>query len=456
MNNNMGEIIMNMKGLKKNKFIPAFLSLSAGLLAAMSGSVNAELTMLEDKDLSQVSGRAGLTIDLETKWSVEEVAYQDAGYFLFQDLRLGGSESAEELAFSGGHGFLDNLRLDVDIAGSGSTPNDNLIEHGFSSMVTFAKAHTDNNNLDADMLLAAGITTGLAEDANTGLLIDTKKAYGDGDLVVHIWATDAWQKGGGFDAYNNGSNGNDGGGNFNASLTSLSYGAARDVALHAIDFNYSIDILGLADSAYEVGSSGMEAYLNTTSGRINGTNHSTGFDPTANTTALISGLSIDGYLGPIDFHIENNGNGFGDDGSSHTGLPGTGNANSKIVTDIFFEITDLDVYIDIAGVQYSDIQIHNRRGDLTSMNRNALDTDFTSSFGFGHAKRSMYAVRDNVLSYEGAIAGTNSMVDGMALNLEFKGDFDIGGLSFGDTGQSIGSIYVTDIELTRNWVISAH
>jgi len=32
----------------------------------------------------------------------------------------------------------------------------------------------------------------------------------------------------------------------------------------------------------------------------------------------------------------------------------------------------------------------------------------------------------------------------------------IGALSFGDTGESIGEIYITDITSTTNWTISAH
>jgi len=161
---------------------------------------------------------------------------------------------------------------------------------------------------------------------------------------------------------------------------------------------------------------------------------------------LISQLGIQGYLGPEDLHIENNGNGF--DGSGPLGA-GTGKADSKIYWGSYFKITDLDVYIDIAGVQISDMEIHNERGDLTGL-------DGTSSFNFAHSIREIYAVKDAVLNLKEYMATGNAYVDGIAINTRFKGDIDIGAISFGDTGESIGSIYITDLQSTTNWVISAH
>lgn len=46
--------------------------------------------------------------------------------------------------------------------------------------------------------------------------------------------------------------------------------------------------------------------------------------------------------------------------------------------------------------------------------------------------------------------------DGVAINTVFKGDKEIGALSFGDTGTSIGQLYWTDIESTTNWTVSSH
>ncbi|KZZ66334.1 hypothetical protein A3763_17560 [Oleiphilus sp. HI0128] len=127
--------------------------------------------------------------------------------------------------------------------------------------------------------------------------------------------------------------------------------------------------------------------------------------------------------------------------------------------DSYFNITDLDVYIDIAGVQINDLKIHNHRGDTSGL-------DGLNAFGFAHSMRDIYAVKDAVLDL-GSVAlnpaqdiqGGNTRegyVDGIAINTTSKFDLDIGSLSFGDTGTSIGEIYLTDVTNTTNWTISAH
>ena len=108
------------------------------------------------------------------------------------------------------------------------------------------------------------------------------------------------------------------------------------------------------------------------------------------------------------------------------------------------------MYIDIAGVQITDMQIHNERGDRTGL-------DGTSSFDFAHSIREIYAVKDSVLNLKSGVTTlAENYVDGIAINTRFKGDIDIEEISFGDTGESIGSFYMTDIASTTNWIISAH
>jgi hypothetical protein len=108
------------------------------------------------------------------------------------------------------------------------------------------------------------------------------------------------------------------------------------------------------------------------------------------------------------------------------------------------------MYIDIAGVQITDMKIHNERGDRTGL-------DNTSSFDFAHSIREIYAVKDSVLNLlPGGPALADYYVDGIAINTRFKGDIDIEAISFGDTGKSIGSFYITDLTSTTNWTISAH
>ncbi|MFV1872532.1 MAG: DUF6160 family protein [Oleiphilus sp.] len=413
-----------MKGLKR-------LALATAVSAASTG-VMAELQLLDEADLQVVTGQAGLTIDVESQWEIGEFAYQDAGYLLIQGIRMGGNSLGNGTGSAGS--MLDNLRLEIDIAGDG-TDGDNELAYGFSNMRDIAQMYVDEGNVDTRFADIAG-----GVDSTRGnAAIDDKKIYGDGDLVIHFDFTDGWANEGGFAGYSAANR-----------FATDGYDAAEEILEHSVDFRLEIDGIGLANSSYTVGDAGLDVDSNHVSGLHEGA---------VGTTTLISQLGIQGYLGPEDLHIQNNGNGFGADGSGRSDgaggtVAGTGNADSKIYWGAYFLITDLDVYLDIAGVQISDMKIHNKRGDLTGL-------DGTSSFNFAHSIREIYAVKDAVLKLD-AVAGANGSanvdywVDGIAINTRFKGDIDIGALSFGDTGTSIGSIYITDMQSTTNWTISAN
>ena len=443
-----------MKGLKKVAL--------ASAIAAVSAGAQAELKALDDSAMSELTGQAGISIDVETKYTIGEFVYQDAGNLVLQGLSLGGNTND-----SFDTGYLDNFRLYIDVAGAGAIDPtngspDNELVYGFAEVIGLATMLGLQGNSDGDIINGADPALGSGQPVPVnadGHIIDRKKVYGDGDLVIHKGFTDAFEKGGGYQAFANSTGrayADLAAGPGTLSFANVDYATIIDIGTRAVDFNFSIDLIGLADSTYVIGSQAVEK-----------TNHTTGTDATANTTALISDLSMSGYLGPADIHIENNGNGFS--GGQLNGGVGTGAADSKINWDSFFKITDLDLYIDIAGVQLSDIRIHNERGDLTSMNQEfTVDgtgtpvLENTSSFGFAHSKRQIFAVKDDVINVTNVLAAgpggdTNlAYEDGIALNTRFKGDIDIGALSFGDTGKSIGSLYFTDIQSTTNWTISAH
>jgi len=402
-----------MKGFKT-------LSMTPALLCAVSINASAEVIMLEDTELIEVSGQAGITIDVETQWEIGEFAYHDAGYFLIQGMRMGGDSLGNGTGAGGS--LLDNLRLEIDIAGDGSVINDNQLVYGFSNMRDIAQVYVDAANTDGNFEdVALGI-----DSTRNNLLIDDKKFYGDGDLVIHFDFTDGWDNKGGLAHYQNE-------GGFGADT----YEEAEKILEEAVDFRIEIDAIGIAGTNYVVGAAGLDS----------DSNHDTGLHQgQPGTTTLMSQLGIQGYLGPEDLHIENHGNGF--DGSGALGA-GTGKADSKIHWSSFFRIIDLDVYIDIAGVQINDVEIFNDRGDLSGL-------DGKSSFGFAHSVREIYAINEAVVNVAELVSGGNGFVDGIALNTRFKGDIDIGSLSFGDTGTSIGSFFTTDLESITNWAVSAH
>ena len=407
----------------------------ASAIAAISAGANAELKALDDSAMGELTGQAGLTIDIETKYTIGEFAYKDAGSVLFQGISMGGG------ALSGGAGsMLDNIRLNLDVAGSGAVDSvtgeiDNVLHYGFSEITELA-----------GMLVARGNDTaahpGIAAVAGGAYNLNDKKTFGDGDLVIHIDATDHLKSGGGMAAFVAGggltlTEVKTGVTSGSLGLADLDLATAAELVHTAVDFNFSIDAIKLASSDYDIGTGVIDA-------------NSNGIDDdevASQVTTLISDLSIAGFLGPVDIQIENNGNGFNGGGTQ-------GNADSKIHWDTYIDVTDLDVYIDIAGVQISDMKINSSRGDQTDINSK-------QDFGFAHSERTIYAVKDTVLhigSDVNANGGTNraDYVDGIAINTEFKGDMEIGALSFGDTGDTIGELYWTDIRSTTNWTISAH
>ena len=457
-----------MKGLKKIAL--------ASAIAAVSAGAQAELKALDDSAMGELTGQAGLTIDLDTKYTIGEFMYKDAGSVFFKGISLGGNTSAAEVAQRtlGGavpdNGLVDNIRIKLDIAGAGES-----LDTGFSRVrdlaaIQAAAAGSSNGNAGelADFQAAAtGATTiarttvaaGLAANANNGvdasgdLTIGDEAVYDDGDLLIHVSFRDAWQK-----AAPGGLAGQLAAG----TLGTLGFDQVLGAGLKSVDFNFSIDAIGLAASTVDAGD---------TIGRTLDGHKTDGLDSDGtDTTVLISDLSINGYLGPVDIHIENDGNGFSklvgiDPG---TGAPviaqGIGDADSKIIWNTYVNVTDLDVYLDIAGVQITDMKINNVRGDVT-------DLDGNFAFGFAQSKREIYAVR-NAAGFDtaglaaaaagatayGSIAAALEALgnDGVAINTRFKGDMEIGALSFGDTGTSIGSLYWTDIDSTTNWTISAH
>jgi hypothetical protein len=404
-----------MIGMKKIALVTAISAISASASAA-------EPEMLDDNTLKNIDGQAGISIDVETQWEIGEFAYRDAGYLLIQGFRLGGNSMGNGTGTAGD--FLDNLRIEIDIAGDGSVPGNNELNYGFSAMRDIASIYNAVGNIDPRF---ADLENG-TDTLRGGLAVDGKKTYGDGDLVMHFDFVDGWATEGGFDQYQ-----------ATGRLVTDDYETVESMLEHAVDFRVEIDAVGLAASDYEVGSAGLDIDANHVTGAHEGA---------PGTTTLISQLSIQGYLGPEDLHIENRGNGF--DGSGPLGA-GTGNADSSINISRYFKITDMDYYLDIAGIQYKDIKIHNERGDLTGL-------DGTSSFNFAHSTTELFAVKDAVLQVDENNLSTlaSHYRDGVALNTRFKGDIDIGHTSFGNDGRSVGEFYMTDFENENNMVISAH
>ncbi|HAP53596.1 MAG TPA: hypothetical protein DCQ60_11665, partial [Marinobacter adhaerens] len=78
-----------------------------------------------DGAMSGVTGQAGVTIELETKLSIDRFSWIDEGLLNVNGLRLSGQNDT----------VLDNMKLTIDIAGDGE-----VLEHGFSEIARRADA----------------------------------------------------------------------------------------------------------------------------------------------------------------------------------------------------------------------------------------------------------------------------------------------------------------------------
>jgi len=348
-----------------------------------SQSAFAEMKQIDDSDLSEVTGQAGLTIDIEMGIEIGEFMYKDGGSIVMQGLRFGGMDAlgvgtAYDADNTSDLNLFNNARVHVDVASAGEQFNWAWSE--WTGGIPASNAGT--NYLCRECVYSAN----------------------DGDLIIHGSVTDIFE-------------------------VSRSY--------QAVDFGIELDKFAIKDSSYVAGDDIVD---------------NSGTSTTAQSTTILSNMKMEGYMGGFDWIIENNGNGF------------TNNiADSKIKINTFFEITDMEYDFNIVGIRYEDMKIHNHRGNLDYFNheQNNTGSNAGTSEGFAQSNVHIYAVQDGVLRI-GSAANVNGSVnpadyvDGIGLKTRFRGDMDIGHLSFGDTGRSIGEQYWTDMDFNTTMVLSAH
>tara|TARA_R110001592_G_scaffold138511_6_gene357823 strand:- start:36376 stop:37467 length:1092 start_codon:yes stop_codon:yes gene_type:complete len=136
------------------------------LILLSSNLARAELVLLSESSLAKVTGQAGLRIDIETRTTIGEVEYVDAGSIYWKDYSLSGIDG----------GLMDNIRATID-----STDGAETLAAGFSDLAFLAA----NGYLDAS---EADVAWAMAEyndgNGNYG------KQFNDGDLVIHVTSQD--------------------------------------------------------------------------------------------------------------------------------------------------------------------------------------------------------------------------------------------------------------------------
>ncbi|MCH8499061.1 MAG: DUF6160 family protein [Marinobacter sp.] len=102
-----------MKGLKKIALATA--------IAAAPFAANAGMKALDDVAMGNVTGQAGVTIELETKVDIGEFRYIDEGYLSVTNISLGGGTVQRDANgnVTGVSGLLDDLLINIDIEADG-------------------------------------------------------------------------------------------------------------------------------------------------------------------------------------------------------------------------------------------------------------------------------------------------------------------------------------------------
>ncbi|MCP5163282.1 MAG: hypothetical protein H6999_06315 [Hahellaceae bacterium] len=319
-------------------------------------------------DLKPLSNETLGSVTGQAGITVELETKVNVGEFRYRD---DGFLFARNIALGDADGSaLDNLQLTMDIAG-----DNEVLHHGFSKMAMWAdQGLLDSNNADVAYAISQ-----YQQGANFG------KTFNNGDLVIHL------------DALNPGIiNGGNQADNLNAART-------------AIDFGLNIDAVGLTDSGYSTGSATQQ-------------------------TLMFENIRMQGYLGPTDLVIRNAGNAQGT-----TLANGMTVGDSRLEFDTHFEVSDLDfdwnvgdliLLFNFAGIQLENMRIHNSRGN-----------DTLGHFGYASATAKIA---------QGTSAGTGK--SGMAIyDVEAHMDIDMPIVRIG--GISIGQVDFTDFVISNTTML---
>src|SRR5690554_5004973 len=96
-----------MKGLNKIALVTA--------IAAAPFAAHADLKAMDDSAMGNITGQAGVTIELETQVSIGTFTYTDEGSFNVNNIVIGGSG----VAGGTGTNLLDDLAIDIDVEADG-------------------------------------------------------------------------------------------------------------------------------------------------------------------------------------------------------------------------------------------------------------------------------------------------------------------------------------------------
>jgi len=145
-----------MKGLKK-------IALATAIAAAPFAS-HAGMKALDDTTMGNVTGQAGVTIELETQVSIGTFTYTDEGSFNVHGIEIGGAglAGATNNPITGAPvtNLLDDLKIDIDVASDGDAVihvgsiSGGPIDWGMTADSMTLTAHADDAAQDSTTLIS--------------------------------------------------------------------------------------------------------------------------------------------------------------------------------------------------------------------------------------------------------------------------------------------------------------
>ncbi len=147
----------------------AFKKLALVSAIAAAPFAQAELTSIDDAALGDMTGQAGITIELDTAISIANITYTDTD----GTSGTAGSLGINGVAFGGGtvggstssvhDGRLDDFKIDIDVDGT-----DGVVIHlgGTDSASSLVGSNPVDFGLHVDTVTASGVTGNIASDIN--------------------------------------------------------------------------------------------------------------------------------------------------------------------------------------------------------------------------------------------------------------------------------------------------
>ncbi len=148
-------------------------------------TVNAEILALDEATLSEISGQAGLSIEIDNaEVTMGEFRYQDQGSIAVRDIRLGGANKThffgnQWISAADQSDKLDNLKIDVDVQSDGDLTVI-MKPSGAFSVVDFGLSTgewvlQDSLGNDGTRLISSLSVTGIGMDAR--LRVDNQTSH---------------------------------------------------------------------------------------------------------------------------------------------------------------------------------------------------------------------------------------------------------------------------------------